>query len=126
MAVGKTKVLLAIAASVLFAVTAWFSASTFSSSPEKQASHILQSHLRISFSSTVVILRVLQGLTSTLTAIVIDQSFEGVQWMLASHDSGVELLNFVRLSPATGIFGLIKLLFRGVRHQSDRAWAVLR
>lgn len=124
--VGKSKLALAIAPTALFAVTAWFATSTFSGKPGNQANHILQSHLKISFSSTVTVLRVLQGLTSTFTAAAVAQSFEGIQWTLASRDRGVRLLSFLGLSPTTGIFGAVKLVFGRKEQQSDRAWAASR
>lgn len=62
---------MAISATTLFALTAWFSASTFSDNPIRQATHFLQSQLELSFSSTIVTLRVLQGLTSALTALTV-------------------------------------------------------
>jgi hypothetical protein len=123
---GKTKLALAITPTALFAVTAWFAASTFSGKPGNQANHILQSHLKISFSSTVTVLRVLQGLTSTFTAAAVAQSFEGIQWTLASRDHGLRLLSFLGLSPTTGIFGAIKLVFGRKEQRSDRAWAASR
>lgn len=46
-------------AMVLFIVTAWFAELTFSMG--SQAAYILQSHAKLSFSSTVTVLRVLLG-----------------------------------------------------------------
>lgn len=125
-AVSKGQLALAIAPTALFAITAWFAASTFSGKPRNQANHILQSHLKLSFSSTITVLRVLQGLTSTFTAAVVAQSFEGIQWTLASREHGLRLLSFLGLSPSTGIVGAAKLVFGRKEQKSDRAWAALR
>ena len=118
-----SRVALVSASTALFAVTAWFAGSTFAGKPGNQANHILQSHLKISFSLTVTVLRVLQGLTSTFTAAAVAQSFEGLQWTLASRDCGVRLLSFLGLSPSTGILGAIKLVIGKKEQQVDRAWA---
>lgn len=80
---------MAVSATTLFALTAWFSASTFSENPTRQATHFLQSQLELSFSSTVVTLRVLQGLTSALTALTVSQTCENIQWILASRADGI-------------------------------------
>ena len=124
--VGISRLALAIASTTLFAVTVWFAASTFSGKPGDQANHIFQSHLKISFSSTVTILRILQGLTSTFTAAAVAQTFEGIQWTLASRGGGLRLLSFLGLSPSTGIFGAVKLVFGRTEQLSDRASATLR
>jgi hypothetical protein len=124
--VSKSELALALAATALFAVTAWFAASTFSDKPENQANYIFQSHFKISFSSTVTVLRVLQGLTSISTAAAVAGSFEQMQWTLASRDRGLRLLSFLGLSPTTGIFGTVKLVFGRKEQNSDRAWAAFR
>ncbi|GAB7354876.1 hypothetical protein MBLNU459_g5518t1 [Dothideomycetes sp. NU459] len=123
---SNTTLALVLATTALFALTAWFAASTFQGKPGNQANHILQTHLKLSFSSTVVILRVLQGLTSALTAAAVAQSFEGIEWALASRDRGVRLLSFLGISPTTGIIGAVKLLFGDQVRPSDRMWAVSR
>ena len=124
--VSKSELALALAATALFAVTAWFAASTFSDKPGNQADYIFQSHFKISFSSTVTVLRVLQGLTSISTAAAVAGSFERMQWTLASRDRGLRLLSFLGLSPTTGIFGTVKLVFGRKEQNSDRAWAAFR
>ena len=124
--VTKSRLALAIASTTLFAVTAWFAASTFSSRPKDQANHIVQSHLHVSFSSTVTVLRVLQGLTSTFTAAAVAQTFEEIQWTLASRDRGLRLLSFLGFSPSTGIFGAVKLVFGRKEQLSDRGSATSR
>ena len=122
-AVSKSQLALAVTPTALFAITAWFAASTFSDEPRDQANHILQSLLKVSFSSTVTILRILQGLTSTLTAAAVARSFEGIQWTLASRDTGIRSLSFLGLSPSTSIIGAAKLVYGKKEQQSDRAWA---
>ena len=125
-AVSKGQLALAIAPTALFAITAWFAASTFFGEPRNQANYILQSILKLSFSSTVTVLRVLQGLTSTLTAAAVARSFEGIQWTLASRDDGLRLLSFLGLSPSTSVIGAAKLVYGRKEQQSDRAWAALK
>jgi hypothetical protein len=126
MASSKSDTALLLLTSALFAVTAWFSASTFSSRPEKQLNHLLQTNLNISFGATVLILRVLQALTSISTTAVTAHSFESIQWNLANRDEGLSVLNFLRLSSTTGFVGLLSLGLGGLRRQRDGLWVLLR
>lgn len=100
---SKSRLALAAASTTLFAVTAWFAASAFSSSPRNQANQILLSHFHVSFSLTITVLRILQGLTSTFTAAAVAQTFEEIQWTLASRDDGFRILSFLGIAPSTSI-----------------------
>lgn len=117
---------LTLLSTLLFAITAWFAASTFAEDPRSQADHIFQSWLQISFGSTVIILRVLQGLTSTMTALAVSQAQESIQWMLVNRHEGLRLISFLGLSPSTGVWGFIQLCFGRRLQFGDRAFAVLR
>jgi len=120
------RLIMTVSATTLFALTAWFSASTFSDHPTRQATHLLQSRLELSFSSTVVTLRVLQGLTSALTALAVAQTCENIQWILASRTDGMRLLSFLGLSPSAGLWGAAQMVFRKRHQMQDRAVAGLR
>jgi hypothetical protein len=113
-------------ATALFALTAWFGASTFSEQPGRQANLFLRTKLDISFSDTVVILRVLQGLTSAATAVTVSQAYEGIQWNLSSRKRGLRLHSFLSLSPSTGLWGVVQLGFAAGQQPCDRAFAILR
>lgn len=113
-------------ATALFALTAWFGASTFFEQPGRQANLFLRTKLDISFSNTVVILRVLQGLTSAATAVTVSQAYEGIQWNLSSRETGLRLHSFLSLSPSTGLWGVVQLGFAARQQPGDRAFAILR
>lgn len=78
------------------------------------------------FSSTLAILRVLQGITSTLTNVALNQILELIQWSLVSRNNGLRLLTFLSISPTTGVLGMLGMVLRKYPRACDRAWAVCR
>ncbi|KAF2464867.1 uncharacterized protein BDR25DRAFT_318859 [Lindgomyces ingoldianus] len=95
----------------LFAITIWFSQLTFPTNDERKSSDH-QHQTRVPFSSALTVLRFLQGLTSTCTTFVLLQTFEMLEWTLASRNGGLMLLNFLSLSPTTGFLGILWLLLK--------------
>lgn len=78
------------------------------------------------FSSTLAVLRILQGFTSALTTLALNQTLESIQWSLVSQENGLRLLNFLSISPTTGIVGMLKMAFLGKRQPSDQVWTIGR
>lgn len=104
-----SSVALNFAGTALFAATTWFAASSLSNNPTSQANLMFQSYFDISFSSTVTILRILQGWTSFLGTLKVSQACEWIQWTLASHEKGIQLLSNLGLLPSTGLLGVLAL-----------------
>src|ERR1700733_7652550 len=77
------------------------------------------------FSSTLAILRFLQGTTSTLTSLICNKTLELIQWSLLTPNDGIRLLTFLSISPTTGFFGLLQMFGKEPK-ACDRAWAVCR
>lgn len=92
----------------------------------REVDYVLTSAFEISFTATVAILTVLQGLISYFTADAVAQSFETIQWTLASRDGGLRLLSFLALSPTTGVIGALKLVFGKHEKLPDRFSAASR
>ena len=80
----------------------------------------------MSFTNTIVILRVLQSLTLAATAVTVSQAYEGTQWTLATRDMGLRLHSFLSLSPSTGLWGVVQLSLVKKQKLSDRIFAILR
>ena len=78
------------------------------------------------FGSTLAILRLLQGITSTLTGITLQQTLEMIQWSLLSRRDGMRLLTFLSISPATGFLGMFWMVVLGGHKACDRAWSLYR
>lgn len=78
------------------------------------------------FSSTLAILRLLQGITSTLTGITLQQTLEMTQWSLLSRRDGMRLLTFLSICPATGFLGMFWMIVLCGHKACDRAWSLWR
>src|SRR5947207_1053156 len=78
------------------------------------------------FGSTLAILRILQGLTFTLTSLTLNPPLELIQWSLASRNNGLRLLTFLSISPTTGVLGMLGMVFRENPKACDRAWAAYK
>lgn len=61
-------------------------------------------------SSTLAILRLLEGLLSLCVATAISKSFEIVQWSLLARNEGLPALLHLGLSPITGLWGTLALI----------------
>jgi hypothetical protein len=78
-------------------------------------------------SRTILVLRVLSELTTTLLGLTLALTIERVQWHQIVRERGQPFLSFLGLAPGTGIFGLAKLLFvKGPCMASWRWWSVSR
>lgn len=98
-----------------FALTAWFANLAVS-----VHSSILSN---LGFSSTLTILRILQGVTSTTTTIAFSQLSDLLCWSLACLDKGVDMLLMVAISSTTDYLGLFKMIFGCLPPWTDgRSW----
>lgn len=80
-----------------------------------------------SWSNTILVLRVLSGITELLMIALLAATFERIQWMLVSRTRGLSLLSFLGLSSGVSVLGLLWLVFmRGARKWSCRSWSIFR
>jgi hypothetical protein len=84
-------------------------------------------------SNSLFALRVLSEISTILSWGLGLAALEELQWSLASRPKGVGLMNFVSLDLGTGLWGLLRLIWRGhwkskvtaiVRYAARKAWIV--
>lgn len=88
--------------------------------------HRLASLFHVDVSSTLTILRLLEGVLSLCTLTVLNKTFETLQWTLSDRDRGVRLLTLLGMSPTSGVFGTIALAFSRHSKPMDRLAAGTR
>lgn len=71
-------------------------------------------------SSTLAILRLLEGLLSLCANLVLTKTFETLQWTLSNRPEGLSLLSLLGLSPTSGYFGTLALTFGKYSSFSNR------
>ncbi|KAM5529869.1 hypothetical protein FOXYSP1_17713 [Fusarium oxysporum f. sp. phaseoli] len=113
-------------ATVAFVLTAWFASTTFAPKPGDHAGYEVQSRFNLSFANTIIILRIIQAVTSWATTSAVAASFEIAMWALASSEAGFRILTLLSLSPTTGPFGLAKLIFSGTTTWATSAGGLTR
>lgn len=114
--------LLTVLTTAVFGLTASFAKTSIST----DSYFFRKSFFFKKFSSTVAILRFLQGITSTLTGFTLQQTLELIQWSLLSQKDGMRLLTFLSISPATGFLGMLGMVVLGGPTVCDRAWSLCR
>jgi hypothetical protein len=77
-------------------------------------------------SSALTVLRILQGVTSTLMGLLFDQTLELLLWTLVSRENGLRFLSLLAISPKTGFVGVFRLIYGSTTEICDRVWATLR
>ncbi|KAJ5746569.1 hypothetical protein N7520_011751 [Penicillium odoratum] len=105
-------------ATVTFALTAWFSSTTF----VLNTGYEIQSRFHVSFANTVIILRILQGVTSWATSSAVAVSFETAMWASTTSAAGSRILTLLTISPMTGVTGVLKLICSKATTGIARAW----
>jgi hypothetical protein len=78
-------------------------------------------------SRTILVLRVLSELTTTMLGLTLALTMERVQWHQILRERGQSFLSFLGLAPGTSILGLAQLLFvKGPCMASWRWWSLSR
>jgi hypothetical protein len=78
-------------------------------------------------SRTILVLRVLSELTTTMLGLTLALTMERMQWHQIVRERGQPFLSFLGLAPGTSMFGLAKLSFvEGPCMASWRWWSVSR
>ena len=76
-------------------------------------------------STTITLVRALQGLLTTVITVLVSQSFSYIQWGFA-HDSGARYLRQLAVSPTTSVWGTIRLIAYQSSTFWPRFWALCR
>jgi hypothetical protein len=103
---------------ILLCATIGFSQATFSSTGASNIWHI-------SFTWSLAVLRILQGLTTSLTTFILCLGFESIQWTWIEK-TPCSLLTFLTISDSTGVMGLLRLGLNKAATRSQRLWPLLR
>jgi hypothetical protein len=117
---------LAFLTTAIFGLTAWYANAAFSAELTSTATNALRTVFSIQVGSAIAILRILQGLLATLTAVALSDAFEAIQWALVSDGNGINCLQLLAISPATGVMGTLGLITDIQSRIIVRSWAFLR
>ncbi|KAI0202467.1 hypothetical protein F4808DRAFT_449802 [Astrocystis sublimbata] len=82
--------------------------------------------MKLGPSKTLAVLRVSQGILSTLTSLSLAESLVLLQWSLIGSNRGLPYLDLLALSPTNGVFGALSLLCSSVTKGSSKKYALLR
>lgn len=119
-------IFLAVLTTGIFGLTAWYANAAFSSQLTNNATKTLHTIFNIEVGSAIAVLRILQGLLATLTAVALSNAFGLVQWALTSDGKSIKCLQLLGISPATGVMGVLGLLVDTQSRAVERSWAFLR
>ena len=81
----------------------------------------------LSPANTILIIRVLSGVTGFLMVALVTSCFDRISWMLVARKKGSRMSDFLALSAATDHLGLLAIIFfMGKSLFRSRGWALLR
>lgn len=81
----------------------------------------------LSPANTILIIRVLSGVTGFLMVALVASCSDRIGWMLVARKKGSRMSDFLSLSQATDSLGLLAIIFyTGKNLFSSRGWALLR
>ncbi|KAK1757960.1 hypothetical protein QBC47DRAFT_295213 [Echria macrotheca] len=86
----------------------------------------LQWWMSVDVGTTILVVRVLQGLLTADSSIAISRSFMRLHWREMHKDGGLQLADLLALSPTTSLLGTIRIVFSGHLKSSTRMWAIAR
>ena len=88
----------------------------------------LDGFLTADVSTTITIVRALQGLLTTLVTVSLSQAFSYLQWSFirSSHGDGTPYVRQLALSPTTSVSGTLSLIFHRSTPLGSRLWGFFR
>ncbi|KAI1114517.1 hypothetical protein F5Y14DRAFT_171521 [Nemania sp. NC0429] len=110
----------------LFGLIIVFVQASFEAQKKSDNHQALNSIDKLNMSLTLGLLRLSQGILSTSTAFLLDESFQYLQWILINSRRGLSYASNLSMSPTTGALGLIKLITSPITKGSSRLWALSR
>jgi hypothetical protein len=117
---------LVIATTMVFVFTAWYAQATFSNNLTSSAQKAMYAVFRVEVGSALAVLRLMQGLLTTLTSAAIFKAFELIKWALLTNANAMDCLRLLSISPETSILGSVGIIVdRRTRHM-DRIWSLMR
>ncbi|KAK5627505.1 hypothetical protein RRF57_003220 [Xylaria bambusicola] len=110
----------------LLAVVVVFVRATYDAERNSEKKLALDRLMKTNVSTTLGVLRVSQGILSTLTSLSIIESLVALQWSMIESRRGLGYLDLLALSPTSGIAGALKLICSPITKGSSKAYALLR
>jgi hypothetical protein len=121
-----TLLLMVVLASVCFIVTAWFAQATFSSTTFTRTRDFFKSEFRVDIGDTLTILALLSRLLTVLTAYVLNNILEVLQWSLTCRDHGLSISSALAISGSTGLLGTLEIIVGKSPEKVARIWATTK
>lgn len=88
---------------------------------------IRSSLVSLSPTNTILVIRVLSGVTGFLMIALVTSASERINWMLVARVNGLRMSDFLSLSATTDQLGLLAIVFSRARDlSSSRGWASFR
>lgn len=76
--------------------------------------------------TTLIVVRVFQGVLTAASTIAISGSFTRLHWNRINHEKGLPLADLLALSPTTDFMGTAQLIFSGTSKPGTRVGALAR
>lgn len=111
----------ALLASIVFVILLTHQAERVSG----QKGH-LNNILTADVSTTLTVVRVLQGSLTTITTILLYRSFSYIQWGFTNDTHSASYMRHLALSPTTSVWGTMRLITHWSSGLRPRLWALLR
>ncbi|KAI0438358.1 hypothetical protein F4803DRAFT_569647 [Xylaria telfairii] len=110
----------------LLAVVVVFVRATYDAERNSARKAALDRLMKADVSTTLAVLRVSQGILSTLTSLSLVDSLVALQWSMIESRQGLGYLDLLALSPTSGITGALELICSSLTKGSSKAYAFLR
>ncbi|TGJ81959.1 hypothetical protein E0Z10_g6802 [Xylaria hypoxylon] len=82
--------------------------------------------MKTDVSTTLAVVRVSQGILSTLTSLSLIEILVTLQWSMIESRQGLGYLDLLALSPTSSVTGALELIFSSITKGSSKAYAFLR
>ncbi|KAK0611883.1 hypothetical protein B0T14DRAFT_595249 [Immersiella caudata] len=86
----------------------------------------LPSYLTLDVSTTITVVRAMQGVLATVVAMILSQSFSYLQWGFLRTQGGAPYVRQLALSPTTSFAGTLRLIAHRATGGGPRLWGLFR
>lgn len=120
------QVMAVAASSGLFASVVVYTQITNWAAVDSANNLVLSQNFRTDPSTTLGIVRVLQGLLAAISSFALIRSFTYIYWILISRQNGLSYLSFLALAPSTLTLGKFEIILSSASRLSTRVMAFSR
>ncbi|KAK1750897.1 hypothetical protein QBC47DRAFT_88788 [Echria macrotheca] len=120
------QLVLVTGSSVLLAVIVYITTLTGQAESISEQKGHLSMVLKADVSTTLTLVRALQGLLTTALTVALATTFSYLQWGFVHRSPGMPYLRHLALSPTTSIWGTIRLILHPSPAWKSRLWALFR